>query len=244
MRRFFLEDIDEKTKEAELSGEEFTHMRRVLRLGPGDEAALFNGRGLELSARIESVGSRSARLTIIGKNEVLKESPFETTLLQALLKGDRPEFIVQKATELGVSAVCFYATERTVVKIVGESAEKKIARWKKAAIEAAKQCGRTVLPRITFAQDLRSAVEPLRSELRLLLWEKEGGRSLKEFLAGTRPSGAAILIGPEGGLSDADAAAVEQAGFKKASMGPRILRAETAAIAAVAALQYAFGDLN
>lgn len=244
MRRFFLEDIDERAKVAEITGEEFTHLRKVLRLGPGDEAALFNGKGLELTARIESVSARSARLLITGKSQTLKESPFGLILLQALLKGDKPEFVIQKTTELGVSAICFYVTARTVSKVDEEKAEKKLLRWKKAAIEAAKQCGRSVLPRITFAEDLRGAVEPAQADLKLLLWERAGARPLREFLAGERPSNAAVLIGPEGGFSDIDAATSEKAGFVKVSMGPRILRAETAAVAAVAAVQYAFGDLG
>lgn len=244
MRRFFLEEIDERTTVVEIAGDEFIHLKKVLRLGPGDEAALFNGKGLELKARIESVGKSEARLSITGKSESLRESPLDLILLQGLLKGDKPEFIVQKATELGVSRVSFYATARTVSKVSEEKSEKKLLRWKKAAIEAAKQCGRTVLPDITVAEDLMSAVQSVQAELKLLLWEKGGARSLKELLSGKRPSGAAILIGPEGGLSDEDAKAAEGADFIKAGMGPRILRAETAAIAAAAAVQYAFGDLN
>lgn len=244
MRRFFLEEIDEKAAEAELSGEEFTHLKRVLRLGPGDEAALFNGKGVELTARIESVGSSSARLSITGRSEAARESPLETVLLQALLKGDKPEFIVQKATELGVSAICFYSTERTVAKISEDNAGKKLLRWKRASIEAAKQCGRTVLPRITLAEDLKSAAASTDTELKLLLWERDGARPLKEVISGKKPGSAAFLIGPEGGLSLDDARVAQNHGFKLVSMGPRILRAETAALAAATALQYALGDLG
>lgn len=244
MRRFFLEELNGNEKEAEISGEEFVHLKRVLRLGPGDEAALFNGKGIELTARIESVGARSARLSITGRNEAVKESPLDLTILQALLKGDKPEFVIQKTTELGVSAVCFYATARTVSKVGEENVEKKLLRWKKAAIEAAKQCGRTVLPRVEFAQDLRGALNTVQAELKIILWEKDGASPLKELLSGRRPGGAAIIIGPEGGLSDEDAAVAQGAGFIKAGMGPRILRAETAAIAAATAVQFAFGDLG
>lgn len=243
MRRFFLEDMDENTSEAVISGPEFIHLKRVLRLGPGDEASLFNGKGVELAARIESVGSSSARLSITGRSEATRESPLETILLQALLKGDRPEFIVQKATELGVSAIFFYATERTVAKVSEDNAAKKLTRWKKASIEAAKQCGRTVLPRIGFAEDIRGALS-VQAELKLLLWEREGARPLNELLSGDKPKSVAFLIGPEGGLSFHDVHAAEVQGFKPVSMGPRILRAETAAIAAAAALQYALGDLG
>lgn len=244
MRRFFLEGIDESTREAEITGEEFTHLKKVLRLGPGDSAAVFNGRGLELFGRIESIGQRSAIISIEGRSEGEKESPVKLTLLQGLLKGDRPEFIVQKATELGVMAVCFYMTVRTVPRVDGESAEKKLLRWKKAAIEGAKQCGRSTLPQITLASGLKEAVQDTEAELKLILWEKEKSVCLKELLSGRSPRSAALLVGPEGGFSDDEAALAEKAGFLKAGMGPRILRAETAALAAAAIVQYAFGGLN
>jgi 16S rRNA (uracil1498-N3)-methyltransferase len=245
MRRFFLEEIDGSAKEAEITGEEFTHLKKVLRLGPGDNAAIFNGRGLELFGRIESVGQRSAKITIEGRSEARRESPLGLVLLQGLLKGDRPEFIVQKATELGVTAICFYTTARTVPRVDhGEGVEKKLLRWKKAAIEAAKQCGRSTLPLITLAPGLREAVQETKAGLKIVLWEKEGTASLKDLLSGKAPEKAALLIGPEGGLSDEEVMLAEGAGFQKAGMGPRILRAETAALAAAAIVEYAFGGLG
>jgi 16S rRNA (uracil1498-N3)-methyltransferase len=244
MRRFFLEELDGSAKEAEITGEEFTHLKKVLRLGPGDSAAIFNGRGLELFGRIESIGQRSARITIEGRSEDRKESPFGLVLLQGLLKGDRPEFIVQKATELGLTEVCFYTTARTVPRVDGEGAEKKLLRWKKASIEAAKQCGRSTLPLVTLAPGLREAVQETTAGLKIVLWEKEGSASLKDLLSGKAPGTAALLVGPEGGLSDEEVIFAEGAGFKKAGMGPRILRAETAALAAAAIVEYAFGGLG
>ena len=244
MRRFFLEGIDRSTKTAEVTGEEFIHLKKVLRLGVGDEASVFNGRGVELVGRIESVGARSAVISIEGVCEGTKESPLELVLLQGLLKGDRPEFIVQKTTELGLSGICFYTTARTVPRVDGEGAEKKLSRWRKAAVEAAKQCGRTTLPNITFAASLKEAVDGSKADLKLLMWEKNDALSLKDVFSGKRPASAALLVGPEGGLSEDDALTAERAGFRKAGMGPRILRAETAAIAAVTLVQHAFGDLS
>lgn len=244
MRRFFVEGIDRAAKKAEVAGSEFTHLKKVLRLGPGDEVSVFNGRGVELFGKIESIGPASAVISIEGEKDAASESPLELTLLQGLLKGDMPEFIVQKATELGADAICFYATERTVPKVEGEAAEKKLMRWRKAAIEAAKQCGRSTLPEITLAPSLKSAVEAAPAGLKLLLWEKNDAADLKELLSGEKPMGVALLVGPEGGISDDDAGAAMKAGFMKASMGPRILRAETAAVAAVSLVQHAFGDLR
>jgi 16S rRNA (uracil1498-N3)-methyltransferase len=244
MRRFFLEEIDESAEKAEVTGEEFLHLKKVLRLGPGDNAAIFNGKGLELFGRIESIGQRSAIISIEGRNEKVVESALDLVLLQGLLKGDRPEFIVQKATELGLTGICFYTTARTVPRVDGEGAEKKLIRWKKAAIEAAKQCGRTTLPRITLASGLKEAVQGSEAELKLLLWEKEGTASLGKRLEGRNPRSAALLVGPEGGLSEDEAMLAEGAGFLKAGMGPRILRAETAAVAGAAIVQYVLGGLN
>jgi len=244
MRRFFLEEINRSAKTAELTGEEFVHLKKVLRLGVGDEASVFNGLGLELTGRIESIGARSAVISIDGVCEETKESPLELTLLQGLLKGDKPEFIVQKATELGLSGICFYTTARTVPRIDGEGAEKKLYRWRKAAVEAAKQCGRTTLPRISLAPSLKEAVDGAKAGLKLLLWEKNDATSLKDVFSGIKPASAALLVGPEGGLSEDDALTAERAGFRKTGMGPRILRAETAAIAAAALVQHAFGDLG
>ncbi|OGP14013.1 MAG: hypothetical protein A2052_06230 [Deltaproteobacteria bacterium GWA2_54_12] len=244
MRRFFLEEINESAKKAEVTGEEFIHLKKVLRLGPGDDIAIFNGKGLELTGRIESIGQRSAVISIEGRSGKAVESALDLVLLQGLLKGDRPEFIVQKATELGLTGICFYTTPRTVPRVDGEGAGKKLLRWKKAAIEAAKQCGRTTLPRITLASGLKEAVQGSTAELKLLLWEKEGATSLGERLEGRSPHSAALLVGPEGGLSEDEATLAEGAGFLKAGMGPRILRAETAAVAAAAIVQYAFGGLS
>jgi len=245
MRRFFLEHINESAKKAEITGEEFTHLKKVLRVAPGDAAAVFNGRGLELFGRVESVGQRSAVLSIEGRSERAVESPVNITLLQGLLKGDRPEFIVQKATELGLTRVCFYTTARTVPRVDGEGVEKKLLKWKRAAVEAAKQCGRTTLPSITLAGSLKEAVEETEAGLRIVLWEKEDGVSLKDLLdVKPLPLSAALLVGPEGGLSEEEAILAEKAGFLKAGMGPRILRAETAALAAAAIVQYALGGLE
>lgn len=244
MRRFFLEEIDESAEKAELTGEEFIHLKKVLRLGPGDSLAIFNGKGLELFGRIESIGQRSAIISIEGRSDKAVESALDLVLLQGLLKGDRPEFIVQKATELGLTGICFYTTARTVPKVDGEGAEKKLLRWKKAAIEAAKQCGRTTLPRITLTSGLKEAVQGAEAELKLLLWEKEGAAGLAELLKGRSPGSTALLVGPEGGLSEDEAMLAQGAGFLKAGMGPRILRAETAAVAASAIVQYAFGGFN
>ncbi len=241
MRRFFKEGLSRDAREVELDGEEFHHLKKVLRLSANDPVTLFNGIGLVLSGRVETIGKSSARIAVTGREEAGQESPVKIVLLQALLKGDRPDFIVQKATELGAAGVYFYLTPRTVPKVDSEAAEKKFARWRKIAIEAAKQCGRDVLPEIRLAKDLREATSGHQG-LKLQLWEKDGGVSIKEALSGAHET-VALLVGPEGGLSTDESAEAEKAGFTRVSFGPRILRAETAAIAAISVVQHALGDL-
>ncbi len=245
MRRFYDEDLSEHSTRVEIKGEEFHHLKKVLRLAPGAGVLLFNGRGLELSGKVEEVGRDSASVAIAGSSRGERESPLDFVLLQALLKGDRPEFIIQKATELGIREVCFYNTSRTIPRVSADKEASRQARWRKAAIEAAKQCGRTVLPEIVYAPDIKGALKGHDRNLKLLLWEKEGATGLKEALKGARGmEGVSVLVGPEGGLSPGEAAEAISAGFVKVGLGPRILRAETAALAIMSIFQHALGDLG
>ncbi len=241
MRRFFVEEISERATLARITGEEFLHLKKALRLTVGDEVALFNGRGLELRGVIESIGRDYADIKITGTPERSKESPLEVILLQGLLKGDKPELIIQKATELGVKEVSFFPTSRTVPVTSAGSAKEK--RWQRAAIEAAKQCGRACLPRINFLKDLNTALSAHEGLFKLILWERESEKGLKEALKAPKAKkGVVVLVGPEGGFSEEDVMAAKNAGFAPVGLGPRILRAETAAIAILAIIQYEFGD--
>lgn len=243
MRRFFVEEIAEGTEAARIAGGEFAHLKKALRLRKGDAVALFNGKGLELNGTIESVGRDFAEVRIEGRAERRSESPVEVILLQGLLKGDKPEFIIQKATELGASEISFYTTARTVPLAPDRAKE---ARWRKVAIEAAKQCGRTVLPRVTVAGDLRGALAGREGMVKLALWEGVAGAGgIKEALRGAAEAkGVVALVGPEGGFSKEDVEAAKKEGFVSVGLGPRILRAETAAVAVLTVVQYELGDLN
>lgn len=245
MRRFFIEDIDESSTSVRVKGEEFIHLKKVLRLKAGSVVAVFNGKGLELTGVIESIGADSAAVKIEGRTEAKKESPVKIILLQGLVKGEKPELIVQKATELGVSEVHFYSTSRTVPIISEEKSRDKTLRLRKITIEAAKQCGRTAIPLLSFV-DLDEALK-LGGALKLLFWEGEKSRGIKEIIKRPLPSPLGeviILTGPEGGLSEEDASKAVSKGFISVGLGPRVLRAETAAIAAVSILQYELGDMN
>ncbi|MBI2413477.1 MAG: 16S rRNA (uracil(1498)-N(3))-methyltransferase [Deltaproteobacteria bacterium] len=241
MRRFYIEGLSVGSQRAVITGDEFTHLKKVLRLKAGDEVLLFDGKGLELTAEIETVGRDSAEASITGLSERKSESHIEITLLQGILKGDKPEFVVQKATELGATAIIFFETSRTVPVI--KEGRGRQTRLEKTAIEAAKQCGRTVLPKILIT-DFRRALEA-PSSLKIMMMEEGAKKGLSEVLkehAGVKKI--ALLVGPEGGLSVEEAGLATAQGFIAASLGPRILRAETAAIAAVAAAQCVSGDMG
>ena len=251
MRRFFIEDINEDSKEVRIDGPEFTHLKKVLRLGEGDALSVFDGRGLELHGRVVSIGRAGALVSIDSRVEGTAESQTKVVLLQGLLKGVKPGFVVQKATELGVSSLCFYGGGRAVPGPQGDRVAGRIKRWKRVAIEAAKQCGRSVVPGVGYSTDLSGAISALGGLdgfLKLLphvpgLDEGGGGVvSLKEALGGPlKDKGVAILVGPEGGFTDAELETAVQAGFRPVGLGPRTLRAETAAVAILSIVLYELG---
>jgi len=244
MRSFFVEDINALDSIVRIAGREFTHLKKALRLKPGSEVSVFNGKGLKLSGKIESVGADNAIVAVEGSSFNEGESALELTLIQGLLKGDKPELIIQKTTELGVKEVFFYSAPRTVPSLDEDKAADRVRRWRRVAIEAAKQCGRTVIPRINYV-DFVSALEGREEGLRIILWEGERARGIGDILSGHGNSGSvALLVGPEGGFSSEYVDEAGKRGFIPASLGRRILRAETAAIAGVSIIQHRLGDLG
>jgi len=243
MRRFFIDDITGDSREVLIRGPEFVHLKKVLRLGEGARVSVFNGRGLELKGKVIEVGSAEARVEIEGRVESGSESPLKIVLFQGFLKGDRPEFIVQKATELGVREVVFYTTGRTVPDISGDRVKRRLARWSRIAVEAAKQCGRAWVPDIAFG-DFPGVLALYPGATRIALYEGEGTQGLKEALKDKRGKDVAVLIGPEGGFSVEELSEAVSAGFIPVGLGPRILRSETATLAVLSIIQYELGDLQ
>ncbi|MBI1910780.1 MAG: 16S rRNA (uracil(1498)-N(3))-methyltransferase [Deltaproteobacteria bacterium] len=240
MRRFFAENLTLDSKLAFIINDEFIHLKKVLRLKIGDEVALFNGKGLEFYGRIDSIEKDSAVVAIKEASESKAESPVDLILLQGLLKGDKNEFVIQKATELGVKEICFFSSSRTI-PVINDSSS-KIARWRKASIEAAKQCGRSVLPGVNL-KTFKEAVESYSGSLKILFWENDRVGGLKTALIPNKKKIVA-LVGPEGGLDETEVNEAKKNGFIQASLGPRILKAETAALSVLSILQYELGDLN
>jgi 16S rRNA (uracil1498-N3)-methyltransferase len=218
-----------------------SHLAKVLRARAGDELILFNGDGREFTGAIETVrGSRVAASVGEGR-PVDKESPLPITLVQCVPRGDRMDFIVQKATELGVARIVPVLSQRSVVRLDKAHAESKANHWRAVAISACEQCGRNRLPAIDAVQPLLSYLgeSPPSTALRLVL-EPESAPHIPAAAAGP---GAQIAIGPEGGFASDELEAFRVAGFSRVGLGPRILRTETAAIAALVWLQARFGDM-
>jgi 16S rRNA (uracil1498-N3)-methyltransferase len=219
------------------------HLVRVLRAEIGDACVLFNGDGHDYDARITVVGKRAVEVEILTARALDNESPLRITLLQALARGEKMDWILQKATELGMAAVIPVESERSEVKLDGERAGKRVAHWQSVIVAACEQSGRAIVPAVSLPCPLANALHALSpSALRLLL-DPQAGRALDAI--DRQPSRELVLaIGPEGGWSPRDRELLRAAGFEGMRLGPRILRTETAGIAAIAVLQSRLGDVG
>ena len=218
------------------------HLLRVLRLQHGDACVLFNGDGHDYDARITALGKREARAEVVAARRIENESPLRITLLQGIARGEKMDLILQKATELGVAAIVPVNAERTEVKLDAARAEKRIAHWRSVVGSACGQSGRARIPAITAPQNLAAAAATLSEQTLRLTLDPQGEHRLST-LAEAPANGVVIAIGPEGGWSPRDRQQLADAGFQGLQLGPRILRTETAGLAAIAALQARLGDL-
>ena len=223
-------------------GESGAHyLGRVLRLKRGDRLVVFNGRGTERDAAVESLQRRGATLALTAVRDPLPESPLGLTLVQALPKSDAMDLIVQKATELGIRTLVPIYTEFSVVRLDAERSERRVDHWRKIARSACEQCGRHTPPRIDPPLDLGAAIDALPAGKRLAL-DPSARLSLVE--QAPPPSGLVVAVGPEGGFGAADWRRLDAAQFARVSLGRRVLRAETAAVAVCAIAQSRWGDLQ
>ncbi|HRF53568.1 MAG TPA: 16S rRNA (uracil(1498)-N(3))-methyltransferase [Aquimonas sp.] len=217
-----------------------THLLRVLRLTVGDELVLFNGDGKDYRARIVETGKRGARVDLLTATEVNAESPLRITLAQAIARGEKMDWVLQKATELGVSCIAPVSTERTEVRLDAERSNRRMQHWQGVVASACEQCGRATLPDLEEPQPLAQFLAARKDSPELLLaLDPQGDLHLDTLPAATS---LCLVIGPEGGLSDRDLAAIHAAGGRGLRLGPRILRTETAGLAAISALQARLGD--
>ena len=217
------------------------HVARVLRLVAGDAVVLFNGDGFDYPSRLLAADRRRVCARVEERRPAqAAESPLALTLAQGIARGEKMDLIVQKATELGVTRIVPLLTERCEVRLDEQRASRRLVHWREVAAAACEQCGRATLPVIEPAQALSAWLAGLRADdaCRLALLP-EGGQSVRELAS---PRAAILVVGPEGGFGARDTVTLQQAGFGALRLGPRILRTETAGLAALAALQALYGD--
>jgi 16S rRNA (uracil1498-N3)-methyltransferase len=249
MRRFFVERLASNEKIVLITGKELHHLKDVLRLQNGDSVIVFDGKGREFAGSIKTVSKNEARIAIEKQLEALRESPFEIILAQGIAKSEKMEIIIQKATELGVSRIIPFIVSRVVPRTASEQITKKTQRWQSIALEAAKQCGRNVIPKIEEPKTFPEVLKGWDEYTKIIPWEgvptqSMGTRNNLKDILKMRSSGCIVLIGPEGGFSDEEVAEAKKAGFMPVTLGPRILRTETAAISIAAIIQYELGDMG
>jgi 16S rRNA (uracil1498-N3)-methyltransferase len=247
MRRFFVDEIRRGDRSATIKGSEAKHIATVLRMGPGDRIVLMDGTGKRFQALIESTHRHEVLVTLEKALPLPPAPPLRITLCQALLKSAAMDYLVQKTSELGVDQILPFYSERTVLKPSAHASVNKLRHWREIAQSAAKQSDRTKPAEIGPFLAFRELLELWTKEdvTKFILWEDESIRDLKSFLRSCPPAKRIVaIVGPEGGFSAQEVRAADEAGFVSASLGHRILRAETAAITLVALFQYEWGDLG
>nr|WP_199067155.1 16S rRNA (uracil(1498)-N(3))-methyltransferase [Chromobacterium sp. ASV5] len=239
MPRFYFEGELAPGQSLSLPDSVVRHVQ-VLRLNAGDGITLFNGRGGEYQATLEAVMKRDAQCVIERFDEVSRETPLWLGLAQAISGGDKMEFTLQKGVEMGVSAFQPLAAERSLVKLSGERADKRVARWQEIVISACEQSGRNFIPQVLPIVSLEQWLRQSRDEAVRLILSPRGTQRLADIAA--EPARGWLMVGPEGGFSPREEDASLAAGWTPLKLGPRILRTETAALAAVGAIQTVWGD--
>jgi 16S rRNA (uracil1498-N3)-methyltransferase len=240
--RLHVEDALSPGTRVVLAGTAAAHARRVLRLEAGDAITLFNGDGSDYPSKILAMRREALDVEVQGKADARAESPLALRLVQGIARAERMDLVVQKATELGVAAIQPVVTARSVVKLDRDGRARKLAHWRGVAIAACEQCGRARVPPVA---------EPVILDQWLVRPAASGSRLLLAAGAASPLGGAAqgareieLFVGPEGGIEEPERAALERAGYVPCRLGPRILRSETAAIAAIAVLQATAGDFT
>lgn len=246
MRRFFLPASNIRGDEAKLTGQDARHVKDVLRLGPGDELYLLDGTGKEYRAIIVTILPGEVSCKILEECRRDTEPRTLITLVQGLPKGDKMDFVVQKATELGASRIIPTVTERSIPRPDPERATGRVERWRRIAKESAEQSGRAVIPEVSGILPFDAAFSLLPCGTLLILpWEVETSRGLAEALSGADEAReVAVFIGPEGGFSRDEVELARKHGAVTVTLGPRILRTETAGLVVLTIILYERGELG
>jgi len=255
LTRVFIDGELQSGSVVDLPRETGAHLAKVLRARSGDEVVLFNGDGREFTGAIEKVQGTRVSASIGAARSIDRESPFQLTLVQCVPRGDRMDFIVQKATELGVVRIVPVLSQRSVVRLDASQSASKQAHWRAVAVSACEQSGRNRVPSVDTPLPLLNylgglAAQAAASEVLRLVLEPERAQRTEalarsiDIASAKSASRAEIAIGPEGGFAPEELEAFDLSAFARVNLGPRVLRTETAAIAAIAVLQARFGDMS
>lgn len=241
MRRFFTEPInisDGKVRIIEDAG----HITKVLRMSVGDEIIVFDGTGKEYLSRLESISPKECVASVVSEEFSSSEPSVKVSVFQGIPKSGKMETIIQKVVELGVYEIIPVEMERCVVRLDGKSRVEKAKRWNKVSVEAAKQCGRSVIPKVLEPVAFNEALEMMaKLDMAIMPYEvlgHDGEKGLKALLEGFEGESVGVIIGPEGGFSDGEAENAGSSGIKQIGLGKRILRTETVASAIVPIIMY------
>ena len=214
------------------------HLSKVLRMQAGRELVLFNGKGGEFTGSIHEVTKKNVTVLVAEPSADNRESPLVLELAIGVSRGDRFDYVLQKATELGVTKITPLITERTEVRMGGERQDKLMERWQQIIVSACEQCQRNLLPVLAAPVQIADWLPQVNAELRFVLHHRDS----QSLPAEQKPQSVALLVGPEGGLSDDEIAQAKTQNFNAPTLGPRVLRTETAPLAAISLVQYLWGD--
>ncbi|MBS3754980.1 MAG: 16S rRNA (uracil(1498)-N(3))-methyltransferase [Desulfobacterales bacterium] len=243
MRRFYIHPEQLDKAEPRITGKDIRHIRDVLRLSPGDTIRLLDGSGRMFDARIAAFEENAVRVALLNRVEARNESALELIVAQGFLKDRKMDDLVRQITELGATRWIPMITERTVARPDAKRMEKRIQRWQAIAVEAVKQCGRSMVPKIDSMTGFKNVLGLAGTvDLPVFFWER--ATAPMDQPPEIRPASVLLVLGPEGGFTEAEAGQAKARGLRFATLGPRILRAETAALTTTALAQYLFGDLQ
>lgn len=241
MSRFYVPKESVKGKRINISGKEAHHIRDVMRLKESDEVVTFDGTGKEYVGIIREARPRSLLIEVTGIRTSLKNENTKTTLMQAIPKKEKMDYIVEKATELGVASIIPVITARTIIKWDNDKKDASVERWRKIVLEASKQCGRTNIPEVSRVRSFGDLMNTKSDYgLSLIAALSDDAVPIKEVLAGSGGGAIAVLIGPEGDFTPGEVEKARACGFKAVNLGMRVLKSDTAGLAVLSILNYEF----
>jgi len=244
MSKFFVDKSQITENSAKITGSDVAHIARVLRMEVGDALLLCDGEGFDYEAEITSISKDEILADILRSYPCRNEPETEVTLFQGIPKQGKMEWIIEKCTEMGITTIVPVQMARSVVKLSSDQAAKKVERWQKTAREAAKQCGRGRIPKVTMPVTVHELVNGDLPEFLLFPYEEERASAVRDALSENKAKTAGIFIGPEGGFDPEEAELLQSAGAHAVTLGPRILRTETAGLVALTALLYEWNEMQ